>query len=555
MKPIRLSLCRAVAVLGAVATCLVVLPIANAAAAINCSKAAAMCTEVGNSYQVFGHYVGHDEPSLLFDSTVPGSGNHMSYNVTLPRDPSPGNPLSKSYQFELSGADWFGMAICDTQSYPEQVNTCPPDSDKNILDPAVSPNHVGQAYLEMQFYPPGWIPWPTWQVAVGASSCSARQWCAALNIDSLSDNPVTGQLNNSACLNTVGEEYVNFAFITHNGVATGPANPLDATTAGTYTPDPNRDLFMGSGDRLKVSFTDTPDGVEVIIRDLTTGQSGSMTASKANGFGQILFDPSATTCTEIPYDFHPMYSTSTPQTRVTWAAGGYNVAMDTEIGHFQNCSGPVPATQFGIDSSGNVTTCPTGAQETSGPSDPPTATNPNGDDAFCFPGSEALLYHVTGCSYTNTGFDGVSYTPVWPDGNRRHPTSFLFSSPQTGPHYNIQYTNPAFETDLPDIEYANGTCNRSTGAGCSHIPTTDTGAPAQFYPFYTSSWTDTGCMWSIGNDGIPGQISDFGANQQYGPLLSQNYTTKNNVVVARYNDFENILPRNPCPQQGGHGDH
>jgi hypothetical protein len=149
----------------------------------------------------------------------------------------------------------------------------------------------------------------------------------------------------------------------------------------------------------------------------------------------------------------------------------------------------------------------------------------------------------------------VSYTPVWPDGNRRHPTSFLFSSPQTGPHYNIQYSNPAFETDLPDIEYANGTCNRSTGAGCSHIPTTDTGAPAQFYPFYTSSWTDTGCMWSIGNDGIPGQISDFGGNAQYGPLLSQNYTTKNNVVVARYNDFENILPSNPCPQQGGHGDH
>ena len=47
-----------------------------------------MCTEVGSSWQVFGHYVGHDEPSMLFDSNVPGSGNHMSYNVTLPTDPS-----------------------------------------------------------------------------------------------------------------------------------------------------------------------------------------------------------------------------------------------------------------------------------------------------------------------------------------------------------------------------------------------------------------------------------------------------------------------------------
>ena len=43
------------------------------------------------------------------------------------------------------------------------------------------------------------------------------QWCAALNIDSLALNPVTGQLNNSACENKVGEEYVNFAFITKNG--------------------------------------------------------------------------------------------------------------------------------------------------------------------------------------------------------------------------------------------------------------------------------------------------------------------------------------------------
>ena len=144
---------------------------------INCAQSSAMCTEVANSDNVFGHYVGHDEPSVLFNSNVPGSGNHMSYNVVLPKDPSASNPnkVNKSYSFELSGADWFGMAMCDTQSYPEQVKTCPPDSDKNILDPTFSPKHVGQAFMEMQFYPPGWIPWPTWQVAVGASSCDPTQ--------------------------------------------------------------------------------------------------------------------------------------------------------------------------------------------------------------------------------------------------------------------------------------------------------------------------------------------------------------------------------------------
>ena len=144
---------------------------------IDCSTAAAMCTEVANSDEVFGHYVGHDEPSLAFYSHKAGSGNHMSYNVTLPVEPPASNPnnVNKGYSFELSGADWFGMAMCDTQSFPEQIKTCTPDSDSNILNPATSPRHAGTAFMEMQFYPPGWIQWPTWAKAVGASSCVVRR--------------------------------------------------------------------------------------------------------------------------------------------------------------------------------------------------------------------------------------------------------------------------------------------------------------------------------------------------------------------------------------------
>ena len=91
-----------------------------------------------------------------------------------------------------------------------------------------------------------------------------------------------------------------------------------------------------------------------------------MTASKANGFGQVKFDPNGSSCTAIPYNFHPMYSTSSTSTRVTWAAGSYNVAFDTEIGHFQFCDGPykIPATQFGLDAKGNPTVCP--ADDTEG---------------------------------------------------------------------------------------------------------------------------------------------------------------------------------------------
>jgi hypothetical protein len=511
---------------------------------INCAHASGMCAEVASSDDVFGYYVGHDEPSMLFDSNVDGSGNHMRYNLTLPTDPSASHPtrVGKSYNFELSGASWLGMAICDTQSYPEQVRTCPPDSDRNILDPAVSPSHVGQAYMEMQFYPPGWVPWPTWAVAVGASSCDPTQWCAALNIDSLSLNPVTGQANNATCLSKVGEEYLNFAFITKNGVSQAPANPVDSTLA-TFTPSKARDLFMNSGDHLSVAFRDTPGGVRVIIHDLTTGQSGSMTASAANGFAQVKFDPNGTSCTAIPYNFHPMYATSTPKTRVTWAAGSYNVAFDTEIGHFQFCRGPVPipATPFGLDSSGNPTTCPAGDTEGQRPNTQP----PDVDDLFCFPASEALTYKVPGCSYTNTGFDGQSYQPVWPDGNTRlHPAPFKFSSPETGPNYDVQYKHAAFETDLPAIE---STCDPTTGAGCTLIPTNDTGQPAAFYPFYTTSNGYSGCEWEFGNN-IPGEISNFGQNAQYGTLLAQNYTVQGGGSQALIQDFKNILPNNPCPQ-------
>src|SRR5215471_8936830 len=285
-------------------------------AAINCEYSA-LCAEVADSSTVFGsEYVGHDEPSAVFYSNEPGAGNHMTYSFRLPHDPSPNNPntAGRSYSFELNGSIWLGMALCATQSYPEQVSTCTPDSDSNIVDPAVSPNHPGTAFVELQFYPPGWIPWPTWSVAVGASGCDPTKWCAAMNIFSLAEDPVQGTVLNPTCQAQVGSiEYVNFAFLTRNGVPTGVPNPVGSTLA-TYTPDPQRDLFMNSGDHLSVSLHDTPHGLQAVIHDSTSGQTGSMTASAANGFAHVNYDPTGTSCQAIPYDFHPMYSTSSEQT-------------------------------------------------------------------------------------------------------------------------------------------------------------------------------------------------------------------------------------------------
>lgn len=504
---------------------------------INCGEPGileSLCTEVQDP-SAFGneYYIGHDEPSTLFYSNVPGSGNRMRYDLTLPTDPSPTSPFiaGKSYNFQLHVAFWFGMAMCDTQSYPELLNSCIPDSDKNIVDPAVSPRHPGTAFMEMQFYPPGWVLKPF------GISCDATHWCAALNVDSFEENPVTGQLQNTTCQGIAGLEPVNFAFITKSGVPQpdSPPNPVNSTLQ-TFTPNPSADLFMNSGDNVVTTMHDTPQGLQIVLNDTTTGQSGSMTASAANGFGQTKFDPTGTSCVNIPYDFHPMYSTSSELTRVTWAAHSYNIAFADEIGHFDDCS--AVSTSTGTCTGNEGITFDHEAAD--------------GDDAGCLPASTSTLVHISGCTASNTGFDGVPYQPVWPDGNTKlHPTSILFTSPLTGSDYDQNYNRFAFEADLPRIENP-AVCDRFTGVGCTLIPTTDdpstdgTGfMPASFYPFFSIHTITGGCVWQIGNH-IPGSKNDFGQNQQYGTLLNTVYTGVGGGPIVRYNDFRQIFSKNPC---------
>jgi hypothetical protein len=462
--------------------------------------------------------------------------------MKLPTDPKAGSgnvPLAgQSFNFQLHPAFWFGMAMCDTQSYPLQTSTCKPDSDSNIFDnqDAQHPmaKHPGTAFMEMQFYPPGWVPWPA------GLSCDATKWCAALNIDSLSEDPINGTTLNPTCSAMIGGlEYVNFAFITRNGHSQAPANPVQ-TTAATLTPDPTQDLFMNSGDTIITSMHDTSHGLQITISDLTTHQSGSMTASAQNGFGQVQYDPTGTSCNNIPYNFHPMYSTSSEHTRVPWAAHSYNVAFSDEIGHFQACNGSALITPNG--------SCPAANTEYDGePSD--------SNDTNCFAASLSTLIQTNGCLELNgvTGFDSVPYQTLWPDGNTKlHPTALQFTSPVTGPGFN--YTRMAFETDLPRIEASDlgGSCDRTTGAGCTRIPVTDDGQPAAFYPFFSIHKTRGVCTWLIGND-VPGlTTNDFGQNAEWGNLLFLTYLVfgGGGTTLVRTNDYQQLLNQNPCPVFG-----
>jgi len=333
-------------------------------------------------------------------------------------------------------------------------------------------------------------------------------------------------------------EYVNFAFITKKGVPQGPPNPVEATDA-TYSPDSKKTLFMNSGDWLLVDIHDTADGLAVSIRDLTTGQIGSMIASAKNGFGQVKFAPTGTDCENIPYDFHPMYSTSSEHTRVPWAAHSFNISFSDEIGHFEYCGA--------VDQNGNCTT--------GGVNDP---VRVDSDDTFCFPASASSRIRIAGCRGTDDDFDGESYQLVWPgtfeapgQDKKYHPSAVLFSSPLFTPTTGSgsqNYDRVAFETDLPAIEGATSpSCNRATGANCVNPP-----VGANFYPIYSSRNWKGSCVWQLGGANIPETIDDFGGNStaEYGSLLPLTYLVfgGGDRTVQRYNDFRQVLSVNPCPQ-------
>jgi hypothetical protein len=335
------------------------------------------------------------------------------------------------------------------------------------------------------------------------------------------------QVNNTDCLNRAGEEWANFAFITKSGIPQAPPDPLNATAA-TFTPDPAKVLFMNPGDTLQISIHDSAAGLVNSIRDITSGQAGSMTASIANGFAHPLFQPSAATCTEAPYAFHPMYATSSEQTVVPWTAHTYNVSFSDEIGHFEYC-----------DHANVQGSCVNpGVGE----------TKKDADDTGCFNASASLLAPVGGCVGTESDFDGTSYQPDWSgtianpvQDQLLHSQSFQFTSPLTNGR---NYSRMAFEADMPAIEPC-----ALDGTGCVNPP-----AGASFYPIYsTRSEPHAGCAWQEGGIYIPGTTNTFGGNStaEYGPELATYYPGDPGFPEGTFVDnFRNVLTDNPCISNG-----
>src|SRR5260370_24069240 len=206
-----------------------------------------------------GHYIGHDEPSVKFISSTPGSGNTMTYLQTLPVDPVrlPTPSASVTDYAQLSVAPWFGLPLCDPKSYPQ--NSCTPDSDTN-LGSISNPNDAGSAFMELQFYAPSFTP------VIDSQSCSATKWCAALNIDSLECTFGFATCNNN-CI-----EPVTFAYLQLNGSPAGPPSP-QLTNARTFL-GTGLTLKMNPVDTLEVSISDPPSGFTTVVKDLPAHQAG-----------------------------------------------------------------------------------------------------------------------------------------------------------------------------------------------------------------------------------------------------------------------------------------
>jgi hypothetical protein len=370
-------------------------------------KVANVCTDFfgydGKRGYDNGHYIGHDEPAAQYVSSVPGSGNNVQWQITLPVE----HALPATQTFENYPAFWFSMALCDPGSYPQKP--CTPDSDTNHSG-TFDPTSAGSAFLEMQFYPPGFSPF------ISQISCDLTHWCASLHINSL-ECTLGFEFCNPNCL-----EPTNFAFIQMDGIPTGPPGPGSATNA-SFTPNAQT-LLMNQGDRLKITIKDTPAGLLNRIDDVTTRQSGFMVASAANGYQSL----DVNTCAPTNFSFHPEFSTAKFGNFVPWAALQANVGFAIETGHFEP----------GVNGDGDV------------------------DDAPCFPGPTlpGCLDFATG---GDTDFDGTSYLPDWPDGTSNTATSLQLKAPLSNGH---RYPALQFETDLLASEF---TCNPD-GSGCTVPP-------------------------------------------------------------------------------------
>jgi hypothetical protein len=459
----------------------------------------------GGRFEENGHYIGHDEPSVRFISHQRGSGNNITYTERLPLDPkakptvkNPGHDVT--HFFELSIAPWMSTTVCDPNSAP--LLPCKANSDSNA--PRGQYPGGGAGFVELQFYPPGFAPFDD------SISCDGTHWCSALNIDSLEcTGDGSGPCNNNCT------EPVNFAFVQTNGVPAGPPSPQLSDLA-SFTPDA-KTLKMNPGDKIRIHMWDATisggHALEVQERDLTTGQTGFMVASGANGF----MNTNPFDCSGAKFNFQTEYNTAAPANIIPWGIGPYMMNNQFEIGHFEACTSVNGKATFtdGKFKDTYFKNCvgPYEKNKDSGSQFEP-------DDAPCYKagdthGGVAAADLVTGCpvffdAIGDLDYDGSPYYRDWPNSTTAGPFPSPFLQQQPTTTGGSSYPQIQFVTDASATEF-NTKCNLNTGTGCVLPPK----GPGHFYPYWSLAKVGGQCVWEFGN---MHNGNTFGGDAEYGKV-------------------------------------
>jgi hypothetical protein len=297
-------------------------------------------------------------------------------------------------------------------------------------------------------------------------------------------------------------------------VPAGPPSP-QLSDLSTVTPNAHT-LLMNPGDVIRLSLFNAkiPGGhaLEARETDFTTGQSGFMIASAANGF----MNTNPADCSGTPFNFQPEYSTARAQNIIPWGIGPYMINDQYELGHFEPCTSVTGSASLteGTFTDTYFLNCH-GPYE-KGKEDPNLET----DDSPCFKfgdthGGTAAPNLVTGCDvfFDTVGdldWDGTPYYPDWPDSviPDRFPSPFLQLQPTTvGGH---RYPQIQFMTDTSASEI-NTNCDLNSGAGCVLPPQ----GPGHFFPYFTQARIGGVCLWEFGN---MRNGNTFGGDAQYGAV-------------------------------------
>ena len=303
--------------------------------------------------------------------------------------------------------------------------------------------------------------------------------------------------------------------------------------------------MINPGDVIVTSISDPPQGFTAVVRDLTTHQTGFMTASAANGF----MNTDIADCSGTPFTFHAEYSSAKQQNQVPWAALEGGVLMQQEIGHGEVCnsvtnndpSPSIPRTARGYSDPKVYDTCVGGAE---GPSatgegsctgdrlperDDPGPERPGGlsdnnpasgalcefADGYCFKQGTrtAFINGVAGHGdiagqrvLTATGSRTVTWTttasltcraPGRTAARTTRPRSSTSGRSPTGGH---TYPLVQFETDVAGSE---NLCNTATGVGL-HRPADQRQVLSVLVaePAVRRDRVATrpACVWNFGND-------------------------------------------------------